>query len=128
MADLRTLQPWLVPYADYLLRVGRWYNQTYDWGRGGGALVITSARRSPRAQAELYQDYLRGRSKIPAAAPGSSLHEVGLAFDMARLGIDPFTDPLLNFLGEIWVGMGGVYGGQWGGGGDPVHYQAKVAR
>ena len=127
MADLRTLEPWLYPYADYLLRVGRWYNEVYDWGRGGGPLVVTSARRSRSDQYRLYQEYRIGNSKIPAAPPGQSLHEWGLAFDMARLGIDPFTDPLLNFLGEIWVDMGGTYGGAWGGGADPVHYQAKVA-
>jgi len=123
VADLRTLEPWLYPYADYLFKVGRWYNEVYDWGRGGGPLVVTSAWRSPQDQYRLYQAYLRGESKIPAAPPGKSWHEKGRAFDMARLGIDPFTDPLLNFLGEIWVDMGGTYGGNWGGGGDPVHYQ-----
>lgn len=128
MADLNTLQPWLVPYADYLWRVGKWYNQVYDWGRGGGTLVVTSARRTPADQYILYQKFRRGESQIPAAAPGTSLHELGLAFDMMRLGVDPFTDPLLNLLGEIWVEWGGTYGGGWGGGADPVHYQAKVAR
>jgi len=112
VADLRTLEPWLVPYAQYLLDVGRWYNQVYDWDRGGGPLVVTSARRSRADQYHLYQKFLRGES-----------HEHGLAFDIARLGIDPFTDPLLNFMGEIWVEMGGTYGGTWGGGGDPVHFQ-----
>ncbi len=128
MADLNTLQPWLVPYADYLFRVGRWYNQVYDWDRGGGPLVVTSARRSRADQFHLYRKWVAGESAIPAAPPGESLHEMGLAFDMARLGIDPFDDPLLNFLGEIWQEMGGIYGGGWGGGADPVHYQAKVAR
>jgi len=128
VADLNTLQPWLVPYADYLFRVGRWYNQVYDWDRGGGPLVVTSSRRTPQDQYILYQRFLRGESEIPAARPGTSAHERGLAFDMARIGIDPFTDPLLNFLGEIWVEMGGIYGGQWGGGADPVHFQAKLAR
>jgi len=123
VADLNTLEPWLVPYAQYLLDVGRWYNQVYDWDRGGGPLVVTSARRSRADQYHLYQKYLRGDSQIPAAPPGRSLHEHGLAFDIARLGIDPFTDPLLNFMGEIWVEMGGTYGGTWGGGGDPVHFQ-----
>ena len=124
MADLTSLEPWLYPYADYLLRTGRWYNQVYDWDRGGGPLVITSARRSRADQYRLYQKFLRGESEIPAAPPGRSLHELGLAFDMMRLGIDPFNDPLLNFLGEIWTEMGGTYGGQWGGGADPVHFQA----
>jgi len=118
------LQPWLVPYAQYLLEVGRWYNKVYDWDRGGGPLVVTSARRSRADQWRLYQKFLSGESRIPAAPPGQSLHEQGLAFDIARLGIDPFTDPLLNFMGEVWRDMGGTYGGQWGGGGDPVHFQA----
>ncbi len=124
MADLNTLQPWLRPYATYLFETGRWYNQVYDWDRGGGPLVVTSARRTPQEQYILHQKYLRGESKIPAAPPGQSMHELGLAFDIARLGIDPFTDPLLNFMGEIWREMGGTYLGQWGGGGDPVHFQA----
>jgi len=127
VADLNTLQPWLVPYAVYLRDVGKWYNKTYDWGRGGGPLIVTSARRSRADQYKLYQKYLSGKSKIPAAPPGRSFHELGLAFDMARLGIDPFTDPLLNFLGEIWTEMGGIYGGTWGGRGDPVHFQAPLA-
>ena len=124
MADLNTLEPWLIPYAKYLLEVGRWYNKVYDWDRGGGPLVVTSARRSRQDQYLLYQKYLRGDSQIPAAPPGYSMHEQGLAFDIARLGIDPFTDPLLNFMGEVWREMGGTYLGQWGGGGDPVHFQA----
>jgi len=128
VADLQTLKPWIYPYADYLFRLGKWYNQVYDWGRGGAPLVVTSAFRSPADQSRLYNAFIRGESKIPAAPPGRSLHEHGLAFDMARMGVDPFADPLLNFLGEIWTDMGGEYGGQWGGGGDPVHYQAKVAR
>ena len=79
MADLNTLQPWLVPYAVYLLKVGKWYNQVYDWDRGGGPLVVTSARRTPQEQYILYQKWLRGESKIPAAPPGFSMHEQGLA-------------------------------------------------
>lgn len=128
MADLNTLEPWLIPYAVYLRDVGKWYNQVYDWGRGGGPLIVSSARRSRADQYKLYERFRAGKSKIPAAPPGRSLHELGLAFDMHRLGIDPFSDPLLNFLGEIWVSMGGLYGGSWGGGVDPVHFQANVAR
>jgi len=124
VASLNSLEPWLFPYADYLLKTGRWYNEVYDWGRSGGALVVTSARRSRADQWKLHQNWLAGKSKIPAAPPGRSQHELGRAFDMMRLGVDPFTDPLLNFLGEIWTSWGGVYGGQWGGGADPVHFQA----
>ncbi len=54
--------------------------------------------------------------------PGKSLHEKGLAFDLARIGIDPFNDPLLNWLGSIWEQVGGRYGGQ----SDPVHFQVRM--
>jgi len=110
MADLNTLEPWLVPWAKYLHAIGRYYD---------GRLVVTSARRSPRKQSELYNRYKSGKSLIPAAAPGTSLHEFGLAFDMARLGVDPLADPFLDWLGRVWSSWGGRHGGTR----DPVHFQ-----
>jgi len=100
----------LVPWAKYLHYIGTYYD---------GRLVVTSARRSPRKQSELYNNWVAGKSLIPAAPPGSSLHEYGLAFDMARLGIDPLADPFLQYLGQLWTSWGGRYGG----GRDPVHFQ-----
>lgn len=113
MASLRSLHPELVPWAKYLHQVGRQYD---------GRLVVTSARRSRAKQADLRWKWETGQSKIPANRPGTSLHERGLAFDMARIGIDPFTDPLLNWLGAVWEHWGGRYGGS----GDPVHFQSRV--
>ncbi len=113
MADLKTLQPGLIPWARWILEVGR----NYD-----GTLVVTSARRSAAKQAKLRQAWERGESKIPANRPGTSLHELGLAFDLARLGIDPLDDDLLPWLGSWWE----YYGGRWGGKRDPVHFQIKV--
>ncbi len=113
MADLRTLDWRLVPAAKYLYAVGKYYDPL---------LVVTSSFRSPSKQARLYEAYIRGTSKIPAAPPGRSLHGYGLAFDLARIGKDPFTDPLLNWLGAVWTSWGGQYGGP----GDPVHFQVRL--
>jgi len=113
MADLNTLDYRLAPYAKYLHSIGKYYD---------GRLVVTSARRSPGKQYELWMNWKRGKSAIPAAPPGSSLHEHGLAFDMARLGVDPLSDPLLNWLGAVWESWGGQHGGQR----DPVHFQPRM--
>ena len=113
MASLKQLEPWLVPYARYLYALGKYYDPL---------LVVTSGFRSPAKQARLYAKWLSGESQIPAAPPGRSLHGYGLAFDLARIGKDPFTDPLLNWLGSVWVRMGGQYGGQR----DPVHFQVRM--
>ena len=113
MADLRTLEPWLVPYARYLYQIGKYYDPL---------LVVTSSFRSPMKQAKLYAKWRSGESQIPAAPPGRSLHGYGLAFDLARIGKDPFTDPLLNWLGAVWRSWGGEYGGDR----DPVHFQVRM--
>lgn len=113
MAELQTLQPWLVPYAKYLYRIGKYYDPL---------LVVTSSFRSPMQQAKLYARWRTGESQIPAAPPGRSLHGYGLAFDLARIGKDPFTDPLLNWLGAVWASWGGQYGGDR----DPVHFQVRI--
>lgn len=87
-----------------------------------GRLVVTSARRSSAKQAELRRRWEMGLSKIPANRPGTSLHELGWAFDMARIGKDPLADPLLVWLGSWWE----YYGGRWGGSRDPVHFQPRM--
>jgi len=113
VADLNQLHPALVPWAKYLYAYGK---------QNDGRLVVTSTKRTPGKQFELYQRWLSGRSKIPANRPGTSLHELGWAFDMARLGIDPLDDALLNWLGAVWE----HWGGRWGGSRDPVHFQIRV--
>ena len=113
MADLKTLHPALTPWAQALFRVGKKYD---------GRLVVTSARRSSAKQAQLYDRWNRGLSDIPANRPGTSLHEFGWAFDMARLGIAPLGDPLLAWLGAVWEHWGGRHGGVR----DPVHFQPRI--
>jgi len=113
MADLGTLHPGLIPWAKWIYQVGKAYD---------GRLVVTSARRSSAKQYQLYRKWVAGESKIPANRPGTSLHERGLAFDMARLGKDPLGDPLLEWLGKVWE----YYGGRHGGSRDPVHFQPRM--
>src|SRR5260370_3761125 len=43
---------------------------------------VTSTYRSSEEQKRLYQAYRQGRSVLPAAPPGTSLHEYGLAIDL----------------------------------------------
>ena len=113
MANLKTLHPQLVPWARWIYAVGKYYD---------GRLVVTSARRSSRKQAQLFDKWQKGQSVIPANRPGTSLHEYGLAFDLARIGIDPLNDDLLNWLGTVWESVGGRHGGAR----DPVHFQPRM--
>ena len=48
----------------------------------GKKLKLNSAVRSSEKQKQLYDDYVSGKSKLPAALPGTSLHEKGLAVDI----------------------------------------------
>jgi len=108
MASLRTLDHRLVPAASALFRLAR---------RADPRFVVTSARRSTFEQARLFERFQGGLSNLPAAAPGTSMHEVGLAFDIARLGIPARQDPLLRQLGAVWNRMGGKWNAV-----DPVHF------
>lgn len=113
MADLNQLHPGLVPWAKWLLEVGRYYDSR---------LVVTSGFRDLSKQADLYAKWQRGESQIPAAPPGRSMHNYGLAFDLARLGVDPFEDLLLAWLGALWSQVGGSPLMP----SDPVHFQVRV--
>jgi len=86
-------------------------------------MVVTSALRSRIDQQRLYDRYLSGASKIPANPPGTSMHELGWAFDLATAGVDPFDDEVLPWLGYWWKHYGGLYGGRR----DPVHFGVRRA-
>ncbi len=113
MADLRSLDPRLYPYAKWLYDVAKF---------NSGKFVVTSAYRSPNQQAKLYNRWLSGASTIPAAPPCRSLHQYRLAFDLAQLGVDPHEDMLLPLLGQLWQSLGGVHGGS----ADPVHFAVRI--
>jgi hypothetical protein len=70
--QLRGLSPVLRPAAEYLLAVARAY---------GLHPTVTSAVRSRAEQQRLFDRYRAGQSKYPAAPPGRSAHEYGMALD-----------------------------------------------
>jgi len=111
MPSINELQPWLRPYATYLLKVAE-YNRLSP--------TVTSVYRSHAKQQQLYDRYLKckrtGGSCIPAAPPGYSQHGQRLAFDLVvRQG---YRSPEQAALGAVWRQMGG----RWGGSVDPVHF------
>lgn len=110
--------------------------------------VVTSARRTWIAQEGLWATYLAkkewalfrlGRTSfgmvdpasqkltpaemrrfdiLPALPPGQSSHVLGMAWDMARIGVKPYEDDLLPVLGDIWNRIGGRWSAS-----DPVHFE-----
>lgn len=101
---LRDLHRDFRPYAQALYQVAREYNLKPR---------ITSTFRSEREQRRLYEAYLKGRSRLPAAQPGISMHNFGLAFDMVTRDN--------HWLGQVWESWGGTWGGRFR---DPVHFSA----
>lgn len=63
--DVRQAAQWCIEVAAYY----------------GVPVTVTSTLRSRQEQATLYSRYLAGRSNFPAAPPGTSKHEAGLAWD-----------------------------------------------
>jgi hypothetical protein len=113
MADSRSLDKLFKPTVDSFMEAIR--------QAGNLHVVITSARRSYAEQSRLYRLAQEGKSGgLPAAYPGTSLHEWGLAVD---LGVSPRS--ALAPLGAIWEQYGlGVWGGHFG---DPVHFEALAS-
>src|SRR5215468_5029514 len=93
VADIRTLDFHFKPQAEAFTDALR---------QNGVVATVTSARRTFSEQSRLYRAFLEGRSGgLPAAPPGYSTHEWGLAFD---LGV---ADPrLLPILGSLWEKYG----------------------
>ncbi len=104
--SLKGLQPFLRPYAEWLLSAAP--------SAGATSVRVTSVRRSRALQAQLYRNYLAGRSSFPAAPPGRSKHEFGLAFDMVTV---PFS--ALDTLGAWWKSRGGEWSPT-----DRIHFAA----
>jgi hypothetical protein len=81
--------------------------------------VVRSVYRSTKDQTRLYQRWLAGLSRFPAAPPGRSSHEKRLAFDIS------VNDPrMLDQAGPIWerLGPGFVWGGRFK---DPIHFEYR---
>ncbi len=87
-------------------------------GAAGLLPRVTSTLRTASQQARLYRRYLEGQSAYPAAAPGTSAHEFGEAFDLLVSPYEALAD-----VGTFWQSMGGTWGGQR----DPVHFELPGA-
>jgi D-alanyl-D-alanine carboxypeptidase len=115
MGSTRDLSPGFKDLADTLIEAARDLDPQF---------VITSSKRSYLDQLRLYARYQReklaGHHPLPAAVPGTSLHELGYAVDIARPGVDPREDELLAALGEWWESAGMRWGGRFN---DPVHFE-----
>lgn len=105
MSSLSSLDPLIRPFAEDLLAIAE---------SQGLNPRITSTRRSHAKQEALYRAYQEGRSRYPAAVPGNSAHEYGLAFDM----VIPNRGYQLG-AGDLWTSWGGVYGHEE----DPIHFE-----
>lgn len=93
------LQSWLRPYASALVAYFP-------------RLTITSVRRSRTQQLALW--YNRHNNPYPVAPPGTSKHELGLAWDMVG------PEDQLELAGRTWESWGGRWGGRFG---DPIHFE-----
>lgn len=79
-------------------------------------IELVSGYRSTAEQKRLYLDWRAGKSRLPAAPPGSSYHEAGLAIDVS---VRP-AEALPSF-GEFAERRGFRWGGRFG---DEVHFDA----
>ena len=82
----------------------------------GRSVEVTSAVRDSAKQAQLYQDYIAGKSAFPAAPPGTSKHERGLAVDVSRAVADELDR----------MGLLKKYGLSRPVANDPVHIEASA--
>lgn len=116
MSLLANLDRSFRPYAEELVKI---------LVRAGLRPTVTSARRSRSLQARLWRAWISGRSRLPAARPGTSKHERGLAFDVVvegarRMSVAQMTT-FMRPIGELWESWGGRWGGRFK---DPVHFEA----
>lgn len=93
------LQPWLRPWAEYLVSLA------------GGRVKITSTYRSYSEQLRLWNN--RHNNPYPVAPPGRSMHQLGRAWDMVG------PEPLLEQLGAVWRSWGGTWSER-----DRIHFAA----
>ena len=80
---------------------------------------FVSGRRSRSRQAELAADRTRTR---PAAPPGMSKHEFGLAYDVRASGL---TAAQLQRIGQLGEALGLRWGGRFTPRHDPNHFEAS---
>lgn len=67
------LNPYWLAWVEWVLR---------EADKAGLQPIVVSGYRSNEEQQRLYDNYRVGKSKLPAAAPGRSAHNHGLAVDV----------------------------------------------
>lgn len=110
MNAMQSLDYRAVPWATAILQLAQKINPR---------AYVTSAKRSRADQQRLYLAAQAGRSRFPAAAPGTSKHETGRAFDLGGL-----TASQLRYLGRVWTSWGGRWGGSFRKR-DPIHFETR---
>lgn len=98
--------------GDFRVRVEEWLRAMRTVGI---RFRVTSTRRSFAEQKILWERWLAGKSTIPAAPPGKSRHQLGLAIDVV------FHDP--GGL-EASVRSAKIHLIRWAGPGDAVHFDS----
>lgn len=106
MYEFQQLVPELRPYAEALMQA---------LTDAGANPRVTSTIRSIQTQKRLYEAYIQGNSRYPAAPPGYSAHEQGWAFDLSVN-----DDSWLSDAGDLWESWGGTWGGRFN---DPIHFE-----
>lgn len=75
--------------------------------RFGITTTQTSGFRSVQAQNRLYARFLAGKSRFPAAPPGLSTHNYGVAVDLVAVrGSQAILGQLAKYSGLVWAGAG----------------------
>jgi len=88
---LAGLVPQVRDAANYAVDIAEYY---------GAPVYVTSGLRSRAEQDRLYKRYMAGQSRFPAAPPGRSAHEHGMAFDsVVPPEWLPFWDWVRNYVG-----------------------------
>lgn len=105
MASLAELIPQLAGPAQYLVSYVAQYRP----------IRVTSVYRSYTEQLELYRN--RARNPYPVAPPGQSMHGYRRAFDVSA------TPDVLAWMGQVWKGWGGRWGGDLADRPDPIHFE-----
>lgn len=93
-------------------RFGRRFYELLKQASAEGIDVrVTSGYRSRAHQSRLYNRWKAGKSRLPAARPGTSKHERGLAADLLASDL-PRVVKIARSLGLKWAGEK-----------DPVHFE-----
>lgn len=100
--------------GDFKVRVREWLHAL----RANGVNYrVTSTKRTWAEQAALFARFQAGKSTLPAAPPGRSKHQLGLAIDVV---FDVPGDL------EVAVQSAGVHLLRWAGPGDRVHFDSPT--